>query len=153
MLKGLAKGARQIGTTSWAGWGFEMTRPLWMPKQPIVKYFPGAANNASLETLRDEPVFRNNPPEILKGAISDDKINESLAKGIPALSTPAGHEPISLPYGAEIDNMDCNAYKENGWPKDHDKWKKRWLHSDIKNMAFLYVMQAFNEIVRTGDLK
>jgi len=85
-------------------------------------------------------------------------INEILAKGIPALSPPAGHEPIELielEYKSELDNLDMNNSKirGNGWPRLHETWKRRWLHNDIRNMAFLYTYEVFNKIVETGGLK
>lgn len=43
--------------------------------------------------------------------------------------------------------------KPNGWPRNHETWKTRWLHNDIKDMAFLYTYNVFRKIVNDGGLK
>ena len=38
-------------------------------------------------------------------------------------------------------------------PRDHIDYKDRWLHSDLKVMAYPYVYPLFDDFVKRGELK
>ena len=54
--------------------------------------------------------------------------------------------------GAMIDlNVDLNSdpsYRAQGWGRNSISYGQRWLHSDMKDMSYLYVFPLYNELVR-----
>lgn len=66
-----------------------------------------------------------------------------LADGIPATSFAAGANPLNATVIGNIDYATC---KSGEWPRE----KGRWLHSDIKNVAFLFNHLFFRKLVN-GD--
>ena len=73
-----------------------------------------------------------------------------LADAIPALSNPAGRNPLGNAVQADVDYMSHRrgAYP-SGWPRDDE----RWWHSDLKNIAYPYNRSIFDKIVTDGSLK
>jgi len=82
--------------------------------------------------------------------------NEILAKGIPALSPAMGGRSVAI-FGE--DNLDMNAnlttFRPNGWPQQDRGYedRNRWLHSDVKDVAYFYTHKLFNKLVIEGGLK
>jgi len=87
-------------------------------------------------------------------------IHRIIAGAIPAMSLAVGRvrlkgEKIVIP------NIDMNksdtedALKPPFWPYRGDKdWQQyNWLHSDIKNMAYLYTNRVYDYLVEQGGLK
>ena len=68
-------------------------------------------------------------------------LDEHLAKGIPALSQAAGRVAVGL--GNDI-NMAY--FRTNGWGRTSGTLSNRWLHSDLKDMAYFYVENLFSDI-------
>jgi len=76
-------------------------------------------------------------------------LEEHLAKGIPALSQAAGSVAVGLGKDINMANL-----KNNGWGRTSGTLSNRWLHSDLKDMAYLYVESLFSDIfVEKGILK
>ena len=94
--------------------------------------------------LAASPVFYMNPSGMNSPTISQELRNELLAKGIPALSPPCGAGTVT---GLNNENME--GWKRNGWGRPPDANNQTpWLHSDIKNMAFFYIYELFNEMLK-----
>jgi len=164
------------------GWEFNSERfvvvgydgedyPIWGPMSP------GDAATISEESLRQEPSFRHfDDDEILGDSGSDfllqgeTNIKESaiyrrlMADAIPALSDAAGGnglgmEPRDGGFQQDIFKAvkDLSYFKRGNfasgnWPRKTN----RWLHSDIKVIAYPYNHRAFDAIVRsmeTGSLE
>ena len=145
ILKGRDGMAVTLGSTDWAGWGFRIN---WYRSRV---YSPEEANVATDAQLRTNSVFRDNPASVFSATISQTMQNEILARGIPALSTSAGNKRLNLPGFANY-NMSDYVNRPNGWPRHHPIYGTRWLHSDIKDMAYLYVCKAFEWMVSSGEL-
>ena len=145
----LFKGREIPGGTSWAGWGFagHQEGEFW-----VHDYTMEEANVATEAELRTNAVFYHNPNAMFSSNITAQVQNDIVAQGVPALSYAAGGNSINIP-GFYNYNMDENANKLNGWGRDDDTYYTRWLHSDLKNMAFLYTYELFNELVTQGDLQ
>jgi len=43
--------------------------------------------------------------------------------------------------------------KPNGWLNRGDDYGTRWLHNDLKNVAYLYNYSLFEKLVDVGGLK
>ena len=106
--------------------------------------------------LQPESMNTNSIPLLLRGA--------HLAKGIPARTPASG----ALRWGDD-DNMSMYMFdlnditptakitRPNGWiarPNGlFDDWGNRWLHSDIKDMAYFYVFKFFEKVKETGGIE
>ena len=46
-------------------------------------------------------------------------------------------------------------FKSDGgvWGRDHGDYGKRWLHNDMREMAFFYTHKLFKHLVVQGDLQ
>lgn len=133
------KGRTALGSTDWAGWGFSG------------EYSQSQANLATPDNLRTNAVFRQEPDEMFTSNIVKQTQNEILALGIPALSGAAGLSALD-PLIAEK-NYDMNANRASGWPRNSGYYADRWLHSDLKNVAYLYVNPLFKKLVENGGLE
>ena len=94
------------------------------------------------------------PPEMLRPAIPSSTRNQIIASAIPALSGAAGRTKI--PGLTSAMNIDMNIdFKPNGgvWGRVHEDYGKRWLHNDMKDMAYYYTHLLFEGLVETGGLQ
>lgn len=114
------KGRTALGSTDWAGWGFSG------------EYSQAEANAASSNALMTNSVFRQDPDEMFSSTITKQVQNDILALGIPALSGSTGRNEID-----DIDNYNMNLNKPNGWHDRGTPYGSRWLHSDMKDMAYV----------------
>jgi len=86
-----------------------------------------------------------------------------LAGAIPARSLAAGRAGIdmlgsyrNLNMNQPVDSQNNSGIKPSCWPDrnpDPDETDYDWLHSDIRNMAYLFTYRIFDEIVNRGDLE
>lgn len=135
------KGCGNLAGTTWAGWGF------WEDDYGA-KIPPNDANSASPDQLRTNPVFVRNPLAMFSSNIASGDVNNILCFGIPALSHAAGVNAID----GVIENFDDQAY-QNGWGRNERPYKTRWLHNDLREMAYPYTYKVFNGIVSRGGLQ
>ncbi len=142
------KGTGTIGGTSWAGWGFNSYYD-WETDEYHPIYSADAASEANEQTLCDNPVFSKTPEEMFSPVITTQKINEIIAKGIPALSSAVGRNEIE---GLAF-SYDVNVHKPNGWGRDDNTYHNQWLHSDLRDMAYLYTYDLFDEISIEGAIQ
>ena len=159
------KGRGNPHGTIWAGWEFE--RNFWGRKV----YRVAQANALNNDDLIRAPVFSRIPWEWLSEetvlAFPDwpAPYIELLAKGIPALSQAMGGRSVCTqpvypnPAVPNIDmNLDDNGggvERPNGWPQIDRGYedRNRWLHSDVKNVAYYFTYKLFKQLVDEGGLK
>ena len=143
------KGRVVLGGTSWAGWGFagHLEDHIWVPE-----YTMAQANAATDDNLRTNAVFRHYPTAMFAENITSSVVNDIIAQGVSALSYAAGGNPINI-LGLYNYNLDGIANKPNGWGRRGGAYGTRWLHSDLKDMAYLYTFKLFDELVTQGDLQ
>lgn len=80
-----------------------------------------------------------------------DDVRVSLAKYVPAISSPMGG--VSTFDNADrCFNLNSSAYRD-GWGRSHNVYGQNWLHSDIKDMAYFYVYPLYDELIEKGSLK
>jgi hypothetical protein len=125
---------------------------------------PAQANALPEATLKANSFFRHfDDEEIYDSATGStflldghsdvrdsDIYRRLLADAVPALSNPAGRNPLGNAVQSDVDYMSHRrgAYP-SGWPRDDN----RWWHSDIKNVAYPYNRSIFDKIVTDGSLK
>ena len=151
--KGCLPSSMPLGKTSWAGWGFEKNWKGTRRKRPV----PRADEVIPSEEIVRDPAFRLNPEWMNSAELSDLQVNSLLAQGIPTLTPAIGNSVLDaklFPTGKSCqENMDSSAFKVNGWPNRGRDWQTRWLHSDMKDVAYYYAFKLFRYIVEQGGLK
>ncbi len=143
-----------LAGTTWAGWGLFLAR-TWheSPSGNTGGYaydpIPATIANAMTDAeLQDNPIFLHSPSEMFSSTISSNTVAEILACGIPALSGPAGSRDLSVSQNYDINQEVPKA----NWPRsDQSTYGKRWLHSDIKNIAFPIIYRALSDLSQRID--
>jgi hypothetical protein len=148
--------------TDYSGWGFNSTW-TWDPSplNPFRikysrKYNADVANSFTSDALRATPVFNPNPSSMVNPSIPISTRNDILSKGIPALSPAAGLISIGSddkPVFKENINMQAFPLPNLFWRLDSGELNNRWLHSDLKNVAYLFVNPLFKDLCEKGNLK
>jgi hypothetical protein len=137
-----------LGGTDWAGWGFA---GHWEDDVWVYDYTMAQANAASDAQLRTNPVFLHDPATMFSSNITGQVVNDIIAQGVPALSYAAGVNAITPPGWDSNYNMEDN--KPNGWGRSGGTYGARWLHSDLRDMAYFYTHDLFDQLVTEGDLQ
>ncbi len=73
-----------------------------------------------------------------------------LALHMPALTPAMGRPEGSIIIIPNSQNIDMVKSKD-GWGRNHFEYKTRWLHSDIKNMAYFYIKPLFEQFKRHAN--
>ena len=97
-------------------------------------------------------VFNPYPVSITNAVATRLETDFHLAQGIPALSPPTGRTDLS---DVNVTSFDINTpqFMANTWPRPNDgQLGGRFLHSDIKNVAYFFVHPVFRKIVEVGGL-
>ena len=151
--------------TSDMGWGFSSlgywefgTSPMYHPyyvenvlmmdrvrtEQYTIAQAIAVTNDAQLVA---DPVFRHVFAQgIPSASLTAAERDVLLARGVPALSRPAG----SCPFSPTIrgDNQDMNARKNYLiWPRTGYPIFPGWRHNDIKEVAYPYVRLVFEDLL------
>ena len=97
-------------------------------------------------------VFNPYPVSITNAVATRLETDFHLAQGIPALLPPTGRTDLS---DVNVISFDINTpqFMANTWPRPNDgQLGGRFLHSDIKNVAYFFVHPVFRKIVEVGGL-
>ena len=136
-----------IGTTEWSGWGF---------KENIlgVKKWSAQEANAIADAMifSTNTVFNPYPSSITNAVATRLETDSHLTQGIPALSPPTGRTKFRDEL---LQSFDMDGYRSDNWPTGNrdPELQHRWLHSDIKNVAFFFTHRLFEKIAEVGGLK
>ena len=141
-----------LAGTLHGGWGFHCWEET-VEGEPEFVMHSAAEANAMVEdgSVTNEPVFSIAGTQLNNRNATQDDIWLSLAKHVPAVSSPVGGinlEATSLPSY----NLNDAQYR-HGWGRNSSVYNGQWLHSDMKDMAFLYVYPIFNDLATKGSLK
>jgi len=80
-------------------------------------------------------------------------ISRNPISGIPALSRATGRTNTDPAAIANFD-MNTNGKPENGlWGRSGEPYTDRWLHSDLREMAFYFTYKLFENLVENGGLQ
>lgn len=154
--------------TSEMGWGFSPSG-IWNDGSPpmyhnlfvdgfiVAQHFrEGAysvseATSATASQLREDPVFRHVPVSILGTApLSQSEISRLLARGIPALSGPAGSRSLPILNATHTRNLnDCASVAS--WPRRNDVEWSGWRHGDLRAIALPFVSEFFFQMLPQED--
>lgn len=78
-----------------------------------------------------------------------------LAQGIPTITPAVGNSDMENIFRNPDRNQDLNTptFKSANWPNRGRDWGTRWLHGDIKDVAYFFNFRVFHFIVKEGELK
>ena len=160
LFKGRSRATEGLGGTDWAGWGFNWDS-YWGPSisdtPSSAKYDASAAAQLSSEQLMVDPVFWPNPSSMTNSVIPLLVRGAILAQGIPALAPPTGGTrfpqwPIGKTFDLNQPEGQDSIERPNEWPI-RSRYPGRWLHSDMKDVAYYYTCKFYEIIVEKGNLK
>lgn len=137
-----------MGPSDWSGWGFKRNIPL-------INAWSAAEANAVTDphVFATNTVFDPTPASITNASATRLETDMHLALGIPSLS-PATGGPAFDEDEILLSCSDMDGYRGTNWPTQgrDPELQNRWLHSDIKNVAYLFTHVLFENIVRIGGL-
>ena len=138
-------GPSPVGSTDWWGWGFHDS----------LLGSAGQANGLSTNELRESPVFGHHPDWYNVDSLTTNQVNQMLAMGLPAMSPSAGQATNLNVFATRgLGRTDISTLKDPAvWPRNEAPYLQRWLHSDCKDVAFLYTYKLFDELATKGVLK
>lgn len=147
-----------VGTTDWAGWSIRENMLGYNTIQPTNAWLMSGAElkTNTVFKLQPECMNTNSIPLLVRGAI--------LTKGIPARTPACGAMKWGSGMNMEDSMVNLNdttanrgVPRPNGWvirPKSlFEDWGNRWLHSDMKDMAYFYVFKFFKKVKEEGELE
>ena len=146
------KGIDPIAGTLKGGWGFH----CWYETvggEPVQEFYSATQANVMTAngSITNNPVFSYGGTCLNNCDAAQDDIWMSLAKYIPAVSSPVGGTP-TFDNPDRFSNLESSAYR-NGWGRSNNVYGQSWLHSDMKDMAYCYVYPLYEELNRKGALK
>ena len=129
------------------GWGFEEPQKTNEDTEKM-----------SDEDFRKSPIFCRNPQTVFGDDAQPilEQRDLLLSSAIPAMSNATGRR--ALQGIGERNQIDCqqryiDEANTRSWIEREGPLKNRWLHSDVKNVAYPFVKGLFDEIVKQGGLK
>lgn len=143
----LFKGRGGLGGTDWSGWSIRKHLLVF------ADITPEEANGMTDADFKTNTVFRLEPANMNSSALTRLQADAHLAQGIPALAPATGRSDLSL-IMSDGRNVDMNAYADGQpWPSRSGHYASRWLHSDMKDVAFLFNHALYQLIIEKGGLQ
>ena len=137
------------GTTS-GGWGFFSWDDI---SAGPVHYSAVEANRMVADAvIPDHPVFATYGTEMRNRNATDKDIDMALAKYVPALSSPMGGNPVFEEESSRFD-LNSSLFRSSWGRVAENDGSIPWKHSDMKDMAYLFVYRLFKDLVLKGKLK
>ncbi len=146
------KGINFVAGTTTAGWAFQCDKSGLIGGGERC-YSPAAATNLVVNgVVALNAVFKRKPDEMFQPSIAQSKQDEIIAFAIPALSPAVGSVLIDNCSNVDVneESDSPNSLRINSWGRSDPAYGDRWLHSDIKDMAYYYVYKLFLDIRAKG---
>ena len=107
----------------------------------------------SIRVARDGLLTYRNPASILQNdaASIHNSRDYLLAYGIPAMTQAVGKNPLGL-NGQEYNLQDIyiDRFPNVRWARTSTMFNNRWLHSDVKDVAYPFVRAFYKDILEKG---
>ena len=144
------------------GWGFHnnvITNGWFWPlrwRRYHHVYTPAMAENASNDDLMRNPVFAHTPAWAFEWNDYNNRETREYTTGllchvIPAMSKAAGLCALTKAGGDDGNrNLNSDDYRW-GWGRSGGTYETRWLHCDLKDMAYFYNYPAWDQMVADGN--
>jgi hypothetical protein len=139
-----------FGFSNWAGWDIRQNQLT------VNEISPEEAWTMTDVDFRTNTVFNCYPESMNTNVIDRATRGAHLAYGIPALTPATG----VLPFNEEenemidmnLDSEDDGIARPNGWPI-RDVYDQRWLHSDFKDVPYIFTFKFYEKVLEKGNLK
>ena len=104
----------------------------------------------TVPTFPNDPVFNRGYVPMFSRNATRDEVFMTLAKCVPAISSPVGGVGT---YAELIENHDLNdEFYKNDWGRPVVNGETPWKHSDMKDIAYYHVYKFYKQIVEKGEL-
>ena len=147
-----------VGTES-GGWGFHTWRVsdpetlMWRTVQFTAAY---AAGLAATNAIPNCPVFNRGYAPMFDHGATQDEVFMALAKYVPAISSAVGHVAVDdtvVTENHDLAILDGAGALHSGWGRPVSGSSLVWKHSDMKDMAFLFVHTLYSELMVKAGMK
>jgi hypothetical protein len=147
------KGVEPIAGTLLGGWGFHCWDET-VGGQSVQTYYTESQAHAMAEngSITNSPVFSCAGTPLNNRNASQNDIWLSLAKYVPAVSSPVGGTAALDSNNINLNNS-TDVARPNGWGRNHNVYGTAWLHSDMKDMAYFYVFRLYEQVVTRGEMQ
>lgn len=139
-----------LGVTTWAGWNIE-ENVLGVNKISVDQ-----ARGMDDSDFKTNTVFLLNPSSMNTNSIPLLTRGAILTQGIPALTPPTGGVEFGgTPLAGNMLNLNdtSDMPRMNGWPSRRGDYAGRWLHSDMKDVAYYYVFKFYEKVIEKRSLR
>lgn len=155
------KGSGLLGGTAHGGWGFhwwldyDHNAPIDDNSLELVRYSAiRAADMVASGVITNRPVFNRGYVPMLSANATLDQQWMTLAKYVPAVSSPIGGRSVATVLMTEFDmNDQMMIRRSNGWGRLPEHNQMPWLHSDMKDMAYYYVFDLYDDLLQRGGMR
>ncbi len=137
----------------------KVTVPVYYTPYHYTLYTPAQAMTITPEELKTKPFFKPQPEELFDSNESiamqyaNDHFLELLAIAFPARTYAMAANELSIPHINLQEDINMQVeFKDalNHWPRPTGE--DNWWHSDIKDVDYIYVYEAYDKIVEYGGL-
>ena len=147
------KGVDPIFGTLHGGWGFSCWEETTNGVTEFVSYSAAEANSlVESGAVITNPVFSVNGTQLNNRNATQDDIYLSLAKHVPAISSPVGGSSALSRNNFNLNDI-SEVGRPNGWGRNDNVFNESWLHSDMKDMSFFHVYRLYEQLITKGDLQ
>lgn len=148
IAKGILSLTNRMKDSNMAGWGFNPSYICDVEPEKVRRLL----DIVGTESLKRCPLFVQHPLYVFSEndqTLNADTINEMLACAVPAISVNMG--VMVTNEGAQIPMYDMSGKKAD-WPS-RSGYGKRWLHCDLKDVAYYYNYCLWDTFVEEGKMK
>lgn len=147
------KGVNPYLATLEGGWGFH----TWMAPNEFNELVPtvftaaDAAAKVADGSIVTNSIFDRSVSAMFRPSSATNEIYSVMAYNVPAVSFATGSVAT---FADEDMSFDLNnTLFRNGWGRNSVAYAQRWLHSDMKDMAYLFVFPLYQRLVEmlTGE--
>ena len=147
------KGVDPIFGTLHGGWGFRCWEETTNGVTEFVSYSAAEANSlVESGAVITNPVFSVDGTQLNNCNATQDDIYLSLAKHVPAISSPVGGSSALSRNNFNLNDI-SEVGRPNGWGRNDNVFNESWLHSDMKDMSFFHVYRLYEQLITKGDLQ
>ena len=148
--KANAKGAWPHLTRGYVQWTYGASRKVRVRRGSLPIWQDMISMREACSQLN--PVFSYGGTPLNNRNASQDDIRLSLAKYVPAVSSPVGVSAALNRNNVNLNDV-SDVGRPNEWGRDHNVYEESWLHSDMKDMAYFYVYKLYEQLVTRGDMQ
>ena len=149
------KGVDPLVATVGAGWRFDSDSHIDPDDGELWESVctPAEARQRLLDgSIVTNSVFGHDVQTFYQSSIDTEDLYRAIAYNVPAISRPIGSLWANADFSCSTD-MNVGPNHPVEWGREHQDYADRWLHSDLKDMAYEYTYRVFDDIAEKGEMK